>query len=58
MGKEADVILNVDYGTMCRYERAADGYRLIVDRLTKLRAHAFGGSPERLGSTDIPPTVE
>jgi hypothetical protein len=38
MAKEADVILNVDHGTICKYERVADGYRLIVDRLTKLRA--------------------
>ena len=54
MGQVADVISNVDHITICKYERGADGYLLIVDRLTKLRETLLLRPQVTLESAEIP----
>lgn len=52
MGKTAIVILNVDHVNICKYERAADGYLLIVDRLARLHTTLLGRSLARPGNAE------
>lgn len=36
MGQTADKVIGTDHHTVCKFETALDGYRIVEDRLNKI----------------------